>query len=255
MKSISLHCKGTLVEKWQYFLLGKDYVVNVSGVFDEQTFENTRLFQQYNNINVDGVVGNETFQKAMKLGFLLVETDIHNNADYVLPPTPAFRPSTPYLMKNHFGNFSFIEQPDQTLVITDNWVKENIVSIKIPDLQLENPLPDMQFNKKLAPKITALFDAWKDKNLLHLIKSIDATFELRYIKGHHGILSAHAYGIAMDINKNWNPIGHLPVYKNKIGSVRELVPIANQLGFYWGGHMKRSEGSHFEFARLNLLNK
>lgn len=255
MKSISSHSKGILVEKWQYFLLGEGYNLTVSGVFDEQTLHNTKLFQQHNEINIDGVVGNETFQKAMELGFLLVETSTHVAFDYLLPPLPKFRPTTPYLMKSHLGNFSFIEQVDQTLAITDNWVKENIVHIEIPDLQLEKPLPELKFNKKLDSKIRELFDAWREKNVMHLIKSIDATFELRYIKGHHGILSAHAYGIAMDINKKWNPIGHLPVYKDKIGSVRELVPIANQLGFYWGGHMKRSEGAHFEFARLNLLNK
>jgi hypothetical protein len=37
--------------------------------------------------------------------------------------------------------------------------------------------------------------------------------------------------------------------------VRELVPIANQHGFYWGGHFRynkhtdQSDGMHFEWAR------
>lgn len=99
-------------------------------------------------------------------------------------------------------------------------------------MQLENSIPELKFNIKLDSKIRELFDAWWEENLLYLIKSIYATFELRCIKGHYGILSAHAYDIGMDINKKWNPIGHLPVYKDKIGSVRELVPIANKLGFY-----------------------
>jgi hypothetical protein len=33
--------------------------------------------------------------------------------------------------------------------------------------------------------------------------------------------------------------------------VRELVPIANKHGFYWGGHYsKRADGMHFEAAKV-----
>ncbi|MBP0575977.1 M15 family metallopeptidase [Mycobacterium tuberculosis] len=35
------------------------------------------------------------------------------------------------------------------------------------------------------------------------------------------------------------------------GCVRELVPIANRFGFYWGGHFStRADGMHFEVAKL-----
>ena len=37
---------------------------------------------------------------------------------------------------------------------------------------------------------------------------------------------------------------------NHKGSVRQLVPIANELGFYWGGHFNRRDGMHFEMARI-----
>lgn len=33
--------------------------------------------------------------------------------------------------------------------------------------------------------------------------------------------------------------------------MRELVPIANDFGFYWGGHFRsRLDGMHFEIAEL-----
>jgi hypothetical protein len=33
--------------------------------------------------------------------------------------------------------------------------------------------------------------------------------------------------------------------------VRELVPIANRLGFFWGGHFQnRLDGNHFEVAHV-----
>jgi hypothetical protein len=35
------------------------------------------------------------------------------------------------------------------------------------------------------------------------------------------------------------------------GCLRELVEIANGLGFYWGGHFSgRPDGMHFELAEL-----
>jgi hypothetical protein len=43
----------------------------------------------------------------------------------------------------------------------------------------------------------------------------------------------------------------VPALKGKQGCVRELVPIANQHGIYWGGHFKRRpDGMHFELAKV-----
>jgi len=256
MKSISSHCRGLLVERWQYFLLGRGYIKEVTGIFDEVTLQGTKLFQWDNSITEDGIVGNETFQKAMELGFLLIELGKHGTNDYHFPYTPRFRAATPYLVKNCFGNIPLIEQHDGKLEVNDNWILKNMVILKSSDLNLaEKASQNLIINKKIEHKILSLFSTWNKQGLLHLIRTINTTFEVRYLRGHHGILSSHAYGIAFDINEQWNRIGHIPKYKNEIGSVRELVPIANELGFYWGGHMKRSEGAHFEFARLNLLKK
>jgi hypothetical protein len=43
----------------------------------------------------------------------------------------------------------------------------------------------------------------------------------------------------------------MPALKGELGSVRELVPLANRHGFYWGGHFRgRPDGMHFEAARI-----
>ena len=63
-------------------------------------------------------------------------------------------------------------------------------------------------------------------------------------------LSNHAWGTAFDINAALNPRGTVPVFRGQPGSVRELVPRANDLGFYWGGHFSRRDGMHFEVARV-----
>ena len=41
-----------------------------------------------------------------------------------------------------------------------------------------------------------------------------------------------------------------PALLGEKGCVRELVPIAHDHGFYWGGHFTRQDGMHFEVARV-----
>jgi hypothetical protein len=46
-------------------------------------------------------------------------------------------------------------------------------------------------------------------------------------------------------------LGKRPALVSEKGSVRELVPIANKYGFYWGGHFNsRPDGMHFEAAKI-----
>ena len=73
----------------------------------------------------------------------------------------------------------------------------------------------------------------------------------RFRRPSNGTLSNHAFGAAFDINVEWNPLGATPALVGTRGSVRELVPSANRLGFFWGGHYHhRKDGMHFEVAKL-----
>lgn len=63
--------------------------------------------------------------------------------------------------------------------------------------------------------------------------------------------SNHAWGTAFDINVPWNGLGATPALVGARGSVRKLVPLANEHGFYWGGHFNgRPDGMHFEIAQI-----
>jgi hypothetical protein len=54
----------------------------------------------------------------------------------------------------------------------------------------------------------------------------------------------------------WNNLGKIPARIGSEGSVRELVPVANDFGFYWGGHFKsRPDGMHFEVAKILSENE
>jgi hypothetical protein len=70
------------------------------------------------------------------------------------------------------------------------------------------------------------------------------------VRGSKTVLSNHAFGTAFDINVNWNRLGTIPALVGQKGSVRELVQIANNNGFYWGGHFTRKDGMHFEIAKI-----
>ena len=70
------------------------------------------------------------------------------------------------------------------------------------------------------------------------------------MRGSTTTLSNHSFGSAFDINVAWNERGHRPALVGEKGSVRELVPITHQWGFWWGGHFSTPDGMHFEVAVL-----
>ena len=72
----------------------------------------------------------------------------------------------------------------------------------------------------------------------------------RFIRGSKSVLSNHCFASAFDINVPWNGLGRDTAPTGKRGSVWELVELAHEYGFYWGGHFQRKDGMHFEVARL-----
>lgn len=89
-----------------------------------------------------------------------------------------------------------------------------------------------------------------DAGLGDRVLSFAGSWVPRFVRGSTTNLSNHAYGSAIDINVPWNQLSTVPALKGKRGSVRELVPIANECGLYWGGHFNRADGMHFELARV-----
>ncbi len=79
------------------------------------------------------------------------------------------------------------------------------------------------------------------------ITNIAGTYKFRYIKGTNR-LSAHSFGIAIDINVKqsaywkWDKVYK---YKNKIP--KEIVDIFEKYGFIWGGRWYHYDTMHFEY--------
>lgn len=244
---------GPAVERWQIFLIGQGLgeVGATDGKFGEKTRKATIEFQKRFGLEPDGKVGNKTLGRAMLLGLEAFK----DPAD--IPPPPPFKAlASTAARQKVFGAFAFKHKPlpnnKEHIVITDGWDTKNIVRVKIPQLiGVKGAQPDgsVFFHQLAASQLIAVWDAWEKAKLLDRVLSYAGAFNPRFIRGKIGQLSNHAFGTAFDINAEFNPLGTRPVSVGQKGSVRELVVIAREHGFFWGGNFqKRPDGMHFEVA-------
>lgn len=256
LKLIRINSQGPLVTSWQFFLLGQGlYHGPADGNFDKDVQSATIEFQRRHNLEPDGIVGNKTFGVAMQFGFsgILDERDDRSGPDF--PKPPSFQP----LVSNEqraaiFGKFSFVPDPlpnnKENIKVTDNWVNQNIVTASVPQLISIKGSQKVQFHKVAAAQLEKLWKDWEDAGLLPLVLTWGGSYVPRFIRGSRTTLSNHSFGSAFDINVAWNHLGTVPALVGQKGSVRELVQLANENGFYWGGHFTRKDGMHFEVARI-----
>jgi len=264
MRALRIGSQGPLVEAWQNFLVGMSFDPGgADGDFGDKTQTATMAFQSAQGLKADGVVGQQTFAKAMTLGFHLVEEPDTDDSGTNFPPRPNFQSlqSTSQRM-SLFGHFDFVPAPTvenpERIRILGSWVAENIVDVPIPQLRataIVDPPTTIKFHRLAAAQLRALWAAWESAGLLDLILTYDDSFVPRFKRGQANggpeALSNHCFGSAFDINEPFNKFGSTPALVGRQGSVRKLVPIANEHGFYWGGHFSgRPDGMHFEVAFL-----
>lgn len=172
------------------------------------------------------------------------------------PPRPDFHELTDTGGKREsiLGRITWARANGDFITITNEFAN-NIITINIPQLA---KIPgggngNIQFHKVAANQMIALWAAWEANGLLDRVLSWSGSFVPRTIRNNPRVLSNHAYGTAFDINVPWNGMLKKAALVGEKGSVRELVPLANQFGFYWGGHWNYdgkggSDGMHFELA-------
>lgn len=256
LKLIKINDQNELVRSWQFFLIGQGFYQGVAdGVFGSVTKGATIEFQKKFNLQPDGIVGNKSFGIAMQLGFDGIVDNRMDTSSPAWPPKPSFQPLTSNQQRQQiFGEFTFVHEPlsdnPENIRITNNWESQNIVTISIPQLTAVKGSDRVRFHKLAANQLQKLWQDWENAGLLPLVLTWAGSFVPRFIRGSTTVLSNHSFGSAFDINVAWNQLGVVPALVGQKGCVRELVPIANENGFYWGGHFSKNDGMHFEVAKI-----
>lgn len=248
---------GDEVRRWQRFLVGQELMrTRADGLFGPLTEKATRAFQRKVGGAADGVVGPATYAAALQRGFdpgFVDPQGGEGGADW--PAPPMFAP----LVSNEeraraFGRFRFeaVGPETEDIRILGAWRQTHIRPVVIPSLRGVKGAPAsgrIWIHRVAVGRVCDLFAAWEAAALTELILTWEGSFAPRFVRGSRSTLSNHAWGTAFDINSSWNRLGTVPALRGDEGSVRELVPIANAHGFYWGGHFSRRDGMHFELAR------
>lgn len=258
LPALRIGMSGSRVVAWQTFLTGQGFTVGaIDGGFGERTQAATAAFQSRWKLTSDGVAGRETLLKAAALGFELIEEPATDNTSSNFPPRPAFGPLVTNAQREGvFGQYDFVSAPThdnpEAIRILGSWETDNIANVPIPQLQtaLGKKAPrTMQFHRLAVAQLQGLWNAWEATGLLNRVLSYDGAYNPRFVRGSRTTLSNHAFGSAFDINLRFNKLGERPALVGEKGSVRELVSIANEWGFWWGGHFdNRKDGMHFEIA-------
>ncbi len=259
MRVLRFGAKGDDVQAFQFFLRGQGaYTGEVDGLFGPLTLAAVKLFQEQHNLRVDGVVGIKTFGQAQALGYNPgFADDDASDTGPAFPPRPTFTALDASARRRLFGDFSYepAARPDnpEAIRIDPVWLEENILSVEIPQLAGLQGAPQngkVRLHRLAVAPFLSFFAAVESAGLTDRLLSFGGAFAARFIRGSRTTLSHHAYGTAIDLNVAQNLLGAVPALKGQPGSVRELVPLANAAGLYWGGHFSgRPDGMHFELSQ------
>jgi hypothetical protein len=255
MRVLKKGLQGADVKRWQNFLAGQGYrYVIADGDFGPKTHKATNEFQQANDLNADGIVGNQTLIVAMQLGFSVAEDkDDLSKKGPNWPAKPDFKSLNLTVRQTLFGKYDYkTVGTEGDISIVGDWEEKNIVRVQIPELIGIKGLHtngNVRVHRLVTDQLLGMWSAWKKKNLLKYVLTYEGAYCPRLVRG-GTTLSPHAFGTAFYLNYEWNRLGVQPALVGEEGSVRALVPIANEYGFYWGGHFTRLDGMHFEVAKL-----
>jgi peptidoglycan hydrolase-like protein with peptidoglycan-binding domain len=242
--------KGDLVKVWQEFLIGENlYNLRIDGDFGPGTKTGTQKFERQHDLIDDGIVDDELWGYAMASGLVL------SGSRYDFPDKPDFSSMSSSERNEKFGEIQYVPQPvpgnREGIRIINNWNGRYLTKVVIPQLRgvIGAPADGAIFwNKKGVDQIRGFFNQVEKEGLKDRVLTWSGSWAPRFIRNRPGTLSSHSWASAFDINYTWNRLGRTPAPMGKRGCVHELVPIANQWGFFWGGFFGRPDGMHFELA-------
>jgi peptidoglycan hydrolase-like protein with peptidoglycan-binding domain len=267
---LRLGMRGADVALWRRFLRGHGAALpeQPEDLFDEACVAATRGFQIAQGIEVDGKVGEETWRTARRLDAALKPPKPVADPDLPVQPDPPRAPRLTekrrvqlYTAPADWEVIAGARDPD-AVRFTDGWEEANIVRVPVPELAgIPGARNDgvVRFHRMAAARLQTLFAAWKAAGLMDRVLTFDGGFNARMIRGepkkdrpgfdprHPKALSNHSFGLAFDINAAMNPLNQPPARRGERGCVYDLLPLAWDHGFFWGGNFGSPlDGMHFE---------
>ncbi|MDQ1679558.1 MAG: hypothetical protein QOI42_417 [Frankiaceae bacterium] len=145
-------------------------------------------------------------------------------------------------IKERFGEFSMQRLANGDVAPAYSWELSHITDRRITQLGL------VSCNKAVVADLTAAMTEITRRNLGATVHTADFAYEggcynprvIPFSSG--GSLSAHTWGIAVDINVDVNPLGAAPHQDPR------LVAIMRAHNFMWGGTFLRPDAAHFEWV-------
>lgn len=264
--------EGTDVRRLQEFLITNHAAgISPDGLFGPKTRSALIRFQARLGLEQTAFVDANTFEALVSKGLVLL-TPPSEGAEFGSGwPSRPNEPQQPdsAVTTSLFGEFEFRLKPTasnpEKIEILNGWEQENIVELHIPQLDkclfaitnhyAMREVGTIHCHRLAAAAFQALFSRWEEAGLMDRILTCAGVFDARLKRGRtearQANLSNHAWGTAIDLNAWENPLGRVPVGVGARGATRELVEIANGLGFFWGGHFgSRPDGMHFELAQI-----
>ena len=99
-------------------------------------------------------------------------------------------------------------------------------------------------NKLMVEPLTQAFTNLIQSGHVAELKTWDGCFNVRTMRGLNS-QSLHSWGIAIDVNANWNQLGQKPTLS------AGFVKCFTDAGFEWGGNWKnRIDGMHFQLSNI-----
>ncbi len=108
-------------------------------------------------------------------------------------------------------------------------------------MQTEIPVTHIAINLDLHRPLGLALTAIVNQNLQAELKTFDGAFNIRLARGGKE-LSAHSWGLALDINAETNKLG------TPGDMTGELALCFEQFGFRWGKRFHRQDPQHFSYC-------
>lgn len=153
-------------------------------------------------------------------------------------------------IKRIFGSFSFSNNRDGSIDIARAWVNDNIVPCLLVKGRKGRDIKT-QCHRLAKEPFERAYQEVADRGLSHLIKTWDGLWVPRHMTWQLSRpLSSHSWGIAFDINAQWNGYGGGTSPENLA-----LARIFIKYGMDWGGFWKVRDSMHYQLVDPNAYKK